>query len=217
MAPKLYGDARSPCVRAVLLTVKALNIDVEYVKMDLGKKEHLTDEYLKLNPRHTVPTLEDNGFVVWDSHAIMIYLASKYGKNNPIYPDDEQKRAVINQMLFFETGDIFSAHRHISYPIIYKGVKQTPVICTEELEKGYKYLDELLALSKFVAGDEMTIADFSIWTTLYNSQIWIPLDAGKYPNLGRWCAILNKLPYKNLNMEGSEEFMSFMKDFLKKQ
>ncbi|XP_072375936.1 glutathione S-transferase 1-like, partial [Diabrotica undecimpunctata] len=114
MAPKLYGDNRSPCVRAVLLAAEAMKIKLEYVAIDVVKKEHLTNEYINLNSRHTVPTLDDDGFVVWDSHAIMMYLGEKYGNDNSLYPKDIKKRALINQKLLFDAGDLFSISRYIA-------------------------------------------------------------------------------------------------------
>lgn len=62
---------------------------------------------LQLNPQHTVPTLQDGDFVVWDSHAINAYLVGKYGKDDSLYPKDLQKRAIIDQRLHFDSGILF--------------------------------------------------------------------------------------------------------------
>lgn len=57
-----------------------------------------------MNPQHTVPTLkDDNGFVIWDSHAIMPYIVEKYSKDDKLYPRDPEKRAIINQRMHFDT------------------------------------------------------------------------------------------------------------------
>ncbi|TMW39389.1 hypothetical protein DOY81_015531, partial [Sarcophaga bullata] len=64
----------SPPVRACLLTLKALNLPFEYKRMNLMEKEHFSQEYLKKNPQHTVPLLDDDGHYIWDSHAIIAYL-----------------------------------------------------------------------------------------------------------------------------------------------
>jgi len=107
MAPKLYMIPPSPPVRATLMAAKALGVDLELIPVDLSKQEHLTPDYLKLNPQHTVPTLDDNGFVIWDSHAINIYLVAKYGKDDSLYPKDPEIQATINQRLHFDSGALF--------------------------------------------------------------------------------------------------------------
>lgn len=56
-----------------------------------------------------MPTLDDNGIVIWDSHAINIYLVTKYGKDSFLYPEDLYIRAVINQRLHFDSGVLFPA------------------------------------------------------------------------------------------------------------
>lgn len=76
MAPTLYYADLSAASRGTLLLVKALGIDVELNPINMAVGEHMTPEYLKINPFHTVPTLKDGDFVLWDSHAINIYLVS---------------------------------------------------------------------------------------------------------------------------------------------
>lgn len=68
-----------------------------------------------MNPQHTIPTLvDDDGFTIWDSHAIMIYLVSKYAKDDSLYPTDLKKRALIDQRLHFESGVVFAYLRRIA-------------------------------------------------------------------------------------------------------
>lgn len=78
-----------------------------YRPIDVFKGEHLTEEYVKLNPQHTVPTLVDGDFVLWDSHAIAIYLVEKSGKDDSLYPKNLETRSKINQRLFFDASVIF--------------------------------------------------------------------------------------------------------------
>lgn len=59
---------------------------------------------------HTVPTLEDNGFVLYDSHAIMGYLVGKYAKDKSLYPEEVQKRAIIDSRLHFDSSILFARH-----------------------------------------------------------------------------------------------------------
>ena len=82
--------------------------------MNLSKLDHLSEEFLKLNPQHTIPVLVDDGKTIRDSHAIMIYLVDKYGKSNDLYPKDHYLRSKINAALHFESGIIFARLRFMT-------------------------------------------------------------------------------------------------------
>lgn len=72
----------------------------------------------QLNPQHTIPTLlEEDGFVICDSHAINAYLVNKYAKDDALYPKDYRKRAVVDQRLHFDTGILFT---RLAYIIVNK-------------------------------------------------------------------------------------------------
>ncbi|KAF2890965.1 hypothetical protein ILUMI_15208, partial [Ignelater luminosus] len=108
MAPTLYMIETSTSTRAVLMVAKALGVEITKHYLDITAGEHLTPEFLKLNPQHTVPTLvEEDGKVLWDGHAIVLYLVDKYGKDNFLYPNDSYTRAVIHQMFYFEAEYLF--------------------------------------------------------------------------------------------------------------
>jgi glutathione S-transferase len=74
----------------------------------LYREENLTPEFLKINPTGTIPALVDGSVCVYDSHAIGIYLATKFGKNEALYPRDFEKRTVVNERLFFEASYLFA-------------------------------------------------------------------------------------------------------------
>lgn len=63
--------------------------------------------FLQLNPSHTVPTLDDNGYILWDSHAILSYLAETYGQNNNLFTNDPKEKHRILQILNLDCGTIF--------------------------------------------------------------------------------------------------------------
>lgn len=101
---KLYYLAVSPPARAVLLGIRNLGLKVELIKLDLFKQEHLRKEFLKLNPTHQIPVLvDDDGFVLCESRAILGYLVNRFRPNNELYPEDARKRALIDQRLYYDT------------------------------------------------------------------------------------------------------------------
>ncbi len=71
-----YMSLSAPC-RAVILTAKMAGVELNLKTLDLFAEEHLKPEFIKINPQHTVPTLDDNGFVVTESRAICAYLVNK--------------------------------------------------------------------------------------------------------------------------------------------
>lgn len=85
-----------------MLGIRNLKLDVELIKLDIFKGEHLKAEFIKLNPAHQIPVLVDNDFTLSESRAILSFLFDKYQPNSPLYPNDVYKRAVINQRLYFD-------------------------------------------------------------------------------------------------------------------
>lgn len=107
MTITVYGIEASPVFRGTLLAIKALGLEVEIKEVNTMLGEQFAPEFLELNPLHTIPTIRDGDFVIWDSHAINAYLVDKYAKDDSLYPRDLEKRAVVNQRLFFDCGILF--------------------------------------------------------------------------------------------------------------
>ena len=100
----IYGASVSPSVRAVLLTARTINLEFHYEPIDVFNQEHLTIEFMRMNPRHTVPVLDDNGFILCDAHAICQYLVDTYAFSHSLFPEDVKSRALINERLFFNSN-----------------------------------------------------------------------------------------------------------------
>ncbi|MCW9047205.1 MAG: glutathione S-transferase N-terminal domain-containing protein [Gammaproteobacteria bacterium] len=108
---KLYGLDVSGNTYKVKLLLNLLNIKYKFIKLDVNNKQHKSEAYLKLNPRGEFPALEDETVVIWDSQAILIYLAQKYAsrlKDNHWYPNDATDMALITQWLTVANGEIFN-------------------------------------------------------------------------------------------------------------
>lgn len=101
----LYHSPASPFSRSVLLLLKYLNVDVEVKVLDLREKqEHLSEEFLKINPQHCVPTIDDNGFILWESRAILAYIMETRAPR--LVPTSPKEKAIISQRLYNEMGNM---------------------------------------------------------------------------------------------------------------
>jgi glutathione S-transferase len=100
---RLYYHPFSSNSRRVLLTAYHLGLNLELVVVDLLRGEHKTPEYLRLNPNGRIPILVDGGLYLWESHAIMQYLADK-SLEQDIYPQDVSARADVNRWLFWSAN-----------------------------------------------------------------------------------------------------------------
>ncbi|KJV04997.1 glutathione S-transferase family protein, partial [Methylocucumis oryzae] len=79
---KLYHFPISPNSRRVVAVIHHLGLECELIALDLSKGEHLTPEFISLNPNHMIPTLVDGDTVLWESNAIMQYLCAKVGDDS---------------------------------------------------------------------------------------------------------------------------------------
>ncbi|KAH8392718.1 hypothetical protein KR215_002748 [Drosophila sulfurigaster] len=208
----LYGIEPSPPVRAVKLTLAALDLPYEFVVIDLTVKEQLSEAFVKKNPQHTVPMLEDDDAIIWDSHAIITYLVSKYGKDDSLYPKDLLKRAVVDQRLHFESGVVFAnALRAITKNLFFFGMKVIPKERIQAIVEVYDFVETFLKGHDYVAGDHLTVADFSLISSVGSLPAFVEIDPVKYVNINTWIKRLEQLPYYSVNDVGNKQFIAAVK------
>lgn len=107
----LYHSPYSPFSRSVLLFLRHLNVDVEVRILDLLEEEQMSPEFLKINPQHCVPTINDNDFILWESRAILGYLAETRAPH--LVPTSPKEKAILNQRLHFELGGLANKYASI--------------------------------------------------------------------------------------------------------
>ncbi|EDW08765.1 glutathione S-transferase 1 [Drosophila mojavensis] len=217
--PVLYYAPRSPPCRSVLLTAAALGLELDLRIVNVKAGEHMTEEFLKLNPQHTIPVLDDNGVVVSDSHVICSYLADKYaGADDSLYPKNEAQRRLIDARLYYDCGHLFPRVRFIVEPVIYFGVKQIPEDRISYMQKAYDGLEHCLAAGAYLAGDKLTIADLCSVATVSTAAAFAPIDEAKYPQLTAWIKRMEALPYYEANnRQGLDMLVKVVKGLLAEQ
>lgn len=174
-------------------------------------KDHLTPEFLEINPQHTVPTLVDDGFSIWESRAILCYLVEKYGKDDSLYPNDPQKRAVINQRLFFDMGTLYKSFAEYFYPQL---MRKEPADDEKlkKMEEAIEFLNIFLANGSYAAGDEPSIADHSLFASISTLGA-TGYDFSQFENVTRWFELCkSSLPGVEANEEGIEAMKVFIQN-----
>ncbi|XP_029709235.1 glutathione S-transferase 1-like [Aedes albopictus] len=205
---KLYSFPLSPPGRTVQLTAKALGLELEFHSVSVLAKEHLTDEFIKMNPLHTIPVIDDNGFVLYDSHAIAVYLISKYSPGNPLYPtSDLEQQARINAILHFESGVMFARLRYVGDAI--QKAAQPGQVPQDRVEYALQAVDQLEALLRdgpYLAGDHVTLADVSCVTSFSFLDVMLPVERAKYPKVYGWYERMKRIQgYDEINQTAVDQ------------
>ncbi|XP_069699770.1 glutathione S-transferase 1-1-like [Periplaneta americana] len=194
-----YSKGSCPC-QAIMLAARALGLELNLIEIHLSKMDHLKPEYLKMNPQHTIPTMNDNGYVLWESRAILGYLVDEYGKDDTLYPKDPKKRAVVNQRLYFDIGTLYPKYINYYYPVFYKGANADPAHIAA-FQEPLELLEKFLEGERWVAGNDLTIADIALLTTVTIMKD-VGYDVSKHPNVSRWLKMAKE------TLEGYEEIIT---------
>jgi glutathione S-transferase len=196
---RLYYHPLSSNSRRVLLTAVQLGMPLQLVVVDLLSGEHKTSRYLRINPNGKVPLLDDDGFHLWESHAIMQYLADACN-GEMLYPHDIQARADINRWLFWSAYHLtpavgFISRERVSKKMVGGSGSPDPVeIARGEalLTAAAQVLDDHLARNEWIAQDKLTLADLAIASPLmHTAAAGLPVTG--YANVQRWFAQVQAL------------------------
>jgi len=193
---KILGRRSSGNVMLPLWAADELG--VEFEQIDIGGDFGGNDQpaYLAKNPNGLVPTIEDDGFTLWESNAITRYLCSKYGAGT-LCPADPHARALAEQWMDWKLATVMP----MMTPIFWGLVRVAPLDRDEAairaaIKRGHRIwaiLDEQLATSRFIVGDTLTMADIPLGPQAHR---WFGLvdDRPSMPNLERWYQALTERP-----------------------
>jgi len=207
-----YMPMSAPC-RSVLLLAKTLGVEVTPKMTNIMAGENMTPEYVKMNPQHTIPTMDDNGFYLWESRAILSYLATKYGSGS-LYPSDPQQRAVVDQRLYFDMGTLYERFGKCMYPVAFGGAKSVDPEALKKAEESLGWLEGFIGDNGYVAGNKQTVADFALAATVATIERTEIVDLAHYPKVRDWLATCKKdMPgYAELNDDGAKALGDYFKN-----
>ncbi len=178
---KVLGRATSGNVQKVLFLLEETGTD--YTREDYGRQFGNTDsaEYLALNPTGKVPTLIDGKVTVWESHAILRYVAAKL--KSPLYPQDVVARAGIDPWM-----DWLLATLNGTYVTIFKAAKgggEVSDASAAELRDALTLLDARLGNAAFLAGEVFSIADVALGPIVHRC-LGFPVELPALEHLRTW-------------------------------
>ena len=196
---KLYGFPASPNTWKVRALAAQLKMPLEFELVDLLKGAQQTPAFLALNPTGRTPVLVDGDFKLWESNAILQYLASK--NPTPLYPNDAKGRADVSRWQFWDLAHWGAqACQPLTFENLVKkfvnlGAPDQAVVAkaTEAFNKEAKMLDAHLARHKYLVNDTLTIADFTVAAPLFHAQ-GAGIPVAHYANIGAWFGRVSALP-----------------------
>jgi glutathione S-transferase len=185
---KVWGRISSINVRKVVLTAQLLQVPFERVDAGASFGITRTPEYLARNPNALVPTIEDEGFVLWESNVVVRYLCAKHAEGT-LYPRDLRARFDAERWMDWQQTTLNGAGREAFVQLIRTPQERrsadavaASVAATEPL---LALLDALLAQRSFIAGEQLTMADIPLACEMH--RWWgLPLEHPAHPHLRRW-------------------------------
>jgi len=216
MTVDLYHHLISAPSHAVRMAAAAYGVDLNLKPVDLFTGEQLKPEFIKLNPQHTIPVLVHDGLVLTESRAILQYLANAFGngQTESLYPKDPKKRALVDQRLLFDMGTLYKTFAEAYYPKVFYQQPQDPEK-VKKLDESLGHLELFLSKTKYVAGDNLTIADFTVVASLTTIE-GVNHDFKKFPNISNYLATCKKeiKNHEETNQVGSNAFRDIAKKAL---
>ena len=192
---RIWGRTNSVNVKKVLWAAEELRL--EYRRIDAGMEHGVTKtpEYLEMNPNSLVPTIEDDGFVLWESHTIVRYLCAKHGAGK-LWPTDLQARADAERWMDW-AFTFQAAMRNVFWGLIRTPPeKRDPAAIEESRQKSAALaaiLDRALERRPYVGGQAFTMGDIPIGCEVQR-YLRVPIERPACPALAAWFERLRARP-----------------------
>ena len=200
---KIWGRINSSNVQKVLWTCDTLNIPYERIEAGMHHGVNNSAQYREMNPNGRIPTIDDDGFVLWESNAIVRYLCAKHDSQGLLMPLDLQARANADRWMDWATSTLAPAITPLFWQLIRPaptGPKADQIASArEETSKALAVLDHGLRGKAFVAGDAVSMGDIPCAIQVYRWFEMLGVEDATfkrpdYKNLAAWYARLHTVP-----------------------
>ncbi len=193
---RVWGRKNSINVQKVLWACDEMGVPWERIDAGMAFGVNNTPEFLAMNPNGLVPVINDNGFILWESHAIVRYLSRKHGMGT-LWPNDPQVAARADQWMDWYHCALFPDMRPIFVSLVRTPPEKRNMQEVEARRKllanNMTILDQLLATQPYIAGQAFSMADIPLGLAAFR---WYNMDIKRQnlPNLDAWFARLTVRP-----------------------
>jgi glutathione S-transferase len=193
---RIWGRTNSINVQKVLWCCGEL--DLPYERIDAGMRFGVNDtpEYRAMNPNGLVPTIDDDGFILWESHAIVRYLARRHGRGT-LWPDNERAAADADRWMEWYSTSVWQHVRPIFWNLVRIAPEKRNM---KEVEDNRQKLATLLAIADawlaerdYVAGSSFTMGDIPLGVACFR-WFHLPIERPALSNLAHWFARISHRP-----------------------
>ncbi|MBL6936894.1 MAG: glutathione S-transferase family protein [Alphaproteobacteria bacterium] len=199
MTIKLHGFPLSPRAFKTLFAAEQFGVPYELVPIDFARGDTRTPAYTAMNPNQRMPVMDHDGFYLWESNAIINYLAEQKPDGGYL-PKDLRTRVLTQQWQFWDSNHWDPAAAVFMFENVVKKIFGRGDADPVELRRGAELmgrlapvLDGQLAKTRYVVGDRLTVADVSLGGTVVSAdQAGMPLS--EYRGIQRWLADLRAMP-----------------------
>jgi GSH-dependent disulfide-bond oxidoreductase len=175
----------------ISIALEEMGLPYEVKVIDFASNEQKSDWYVKLNPNGRIPALRDDDFALFESGAILIYLAEKTGK---FLPRDVQGRSLVIQWLMFQMSGVGPMMGQANVFLRYFPEKIQAAIdrYQREVTRLFGVMDKQLRIHEYIAG-RYSIADMALWPWVSGHE-WSGVSVEEFANLKRWLALVSARP-----------------------
>ena len=189
---KFYRNPKSGHCHRVELMLSLLGLPYEIVDLDMANGAHKAPEFLKISPFGLVPAIDDGGYALADSNAILVYLVQTYANGSHWMPDDPKEAADVQRWLTVAADNVYSGPCAARLVKVF-GVPLDHETAVAKSHALFKVMDAHLAGRKWLVGETITIADVAGYSYIAHAPEG-GVDLAPYPHIRAWLNLIEAEP-----------------------